>query len=55
MSQLGHLEDLRAQHARLHTQIEEELARVSPDEVRVQELKREKLKIKDEIARQAPH
>ncbi|MBI3453366.1 MAG: YdcH family protein [Rhodospirillales bacterium] len=45
------VEALRAKHARLEHEIEEESHRPLPDTSHVSELKREKLKIKDEIER----
>jgi len=44
-----HIETLRDKHARLEQVIDEENARPHPDEVKLHELKREKLKIKDTI------
>ena len=45
------IETLRARHADLDSQIDEETHRPHPDDIRVAELKREKLKLKDEITR----
>ncbi|MCG8357906.1 MAG: DUF465 domain-containing protein [Kiloniellales bacterium] len=50
-----HLEVLRTKHASLEAEIEEEAQRPHPDDIRIQELKKEKLKIKDEIAGIAVH
>lgn len=44
------LDSLRAKHATLDRAIQEENQRPLPDELRLTELKREKLRIKDEIA-----
>lgn len=44
-----HIETLREKHARLEQVINEESARPHPDEVKLHEWKREKLKIKDAI------
>ena len=44
-----HLQALREKHQALHAQIEEELAQVVPNEMLIQELKKQKLKLKDEI------
>jgi hypothetical protein len=44
------IEALKSKHAALEAQISEEEKRPSPDDVRIHELKREKLKIKDELA-----
>lgn len=45
------VESLRAKHARLEAQIDEETHRPLPDTILVTQLKREKLKIKEEIER----
>lgn len=50
MSTLSHIEALQDKHAHLEKIIEEEQLRPDPDETRIHELKREKLKIKDEIS-----
>jgi hypothetical protein len=50
MSVQQHVEALRAKHAVLEDAIEIENARPHPDDVRLHELKREKLRIKDEIS-----
>ena len=47
------IEALRARHADLDTQIAEEIHRPLPDDIRITELKREKLKLKDEMSRLA--
>lgn len=44
-----HLAALKAKHASLDEQIATETARPLPDEVVISELKRQKLKIKEEI------
>lgn len=44
------LDSLHAKHAALERAIEEEIQRPHPDDFRLTELKREKLRIKDEIA-----
>jgi hypothetical protein len=44
------VETLKAKHADLDLKINEEEGRPSPDEFRISELKREKLRIKDQIA-----
>jgi hypothetical protein len=49
MSLDDHLETLRQKHASLEAAIEEENQRPHPDEIKLHELKREKLRIKDEI------
>lgn len=42
---------LKSQHQELEAAIDAELARPSPDDVRLNELKRQKLRVKDEITR----
>ncbi|MFQ6016664.1 MAG: YdcH family protein [Kiloniellaceae bacterium] len=49
MSADERLDSLRAKHACLEALIEEEKHRPHPDDLRLSELKREKLRIKDEI------
>lgn len=51
MSMASHLSALEQKHRTLEQLIEDELSRPSADEVRVRELKRQKLKLKDEITR----
>ncbi|WP_338467263.1 DUF465 domain-containing protein [Novosphingobium sp. ZN18A2] len=46
----SHISALQSKHAGLERQIAEESARPAPDEVVLMELKRRKLKIKEEIA-----
>ena len=46
-----HIEKLKADHASLETVIFEELHRPLPDEGLIGNLKKQKLRIKDEIAR----
>ncbi len=50
MSVHDRIESLRSQHALLDDAIREESHRPHPDELRIHELKREKLRLKDEIA-----
>jgi len=45
------IEALRERHASLETQIQQETARPVPDDSRIAALKRQKLRIKDEIQR----
>jgi hypothetical protein len=45
------IESLKAKHSRLEHEIDEEVHRPLPDAIHVTELKREKLRIKDEILR----
>lgn len=49
MSTLEHVDSLKAKHADLDRLIAEEEARPHPDEGRITELKRQKLRIKDQI------
>ena len=44
-----HLQALKEKHKALDVQIEEENARPAPNDVIIQELKKQKLKIKEEI------
>jgi uncharacterized protein len=44
-----HLEVLKARHREIDTRIQEEERRPSPDEIKIAKLKREKLKLKEEI------
>lgn len=47
--QNGHLSSLENKHAKLESQIAFEANRPSPDEVRLQALKKQKLAVKDEL------
>ena len=51
MSMTSHLSALEEKHKALERQIEDELSRPSADDARIAELKRLKLKLKDEITR----
>jgi len=51
MSMQDYVESLRSKHAVLEQQIDDELHRPLPDQAMLTRLKREKLRIKDEIAR----
>jgi hypothetical protein len=51
MSLQAHLSELNAKHQALETQIEEALLHPSVDDLRIAELKRKKLRVKDEISR----
>jgi hypothetical protein len=55
MSVLEHVDSLKAKHQDLENLIEEEEARPRPDEDKIHELKRQKLRIKDEIAGHDQH
>lgn len=50
MSVTEHIETLKAKHADLEQLITEEEHRPLPDQTMISELKRQKLRIKDEIA-----
>lgn len=50
MSSTQHAESLRAKHAAIELQIQQEENRPKPDDMLIAELKRQKLRIKDEIA-----
>ena len=45
-----HAEELTSRHAALAAQIDEEEHRPHPDEIKLHELKKEKLRLKDELA-----
>jgi len=51
MSVSAHIENLALKHATLERAIESETSRPHPDESVIAQLKREKLKIKDEMER----
>lgn len=51
MSMTSHLSALEQKHKSLEQQIAEEMSRPLADVARVRELKRQKLKLKDEITR----
>ena len=51
MTMEDRVETLRARHARLEHEIEDEIHRPLPDQVHVTELKRQKLRIKEAITR----
>jgi hypothetical protein len=51
MSMHEHVDSLRSKHARLEQLIDEEQHRPLPDHMTVSRLKKEKLKIKEEIER----
>ncbi|HZF33577.1 MAG TPA: DUF465 domain-containing protein [Candidatus Angelobacter sp.] len=50
MSLIEHVDALRAKHAELENLIDEEEHRPHPDDIVITELKRQKLRIKDQIA-----
>ena len=51
MTMEDRVETLRARHARLEHEIDDEIHRPLPDTIHITELKRQKLRIKEEIAR----
>ena len=53
MTMEDRVESLKMRHARLEEEINDEVHRPLPDQVHVTELKRQKLKIKEEISRLA--
>lgn len=55
MSVMEHMESLKTKHHDLENLIEQEEARPRPDEAKINELKRQKLRIKDEIAQLDRH
>ena len=53
MSLDSHIKELEAKHHALEAKIEQELAHPAPDDLAIAELKRQKLRIKDELTRLA--
>jgi hypothetical protein len=51
MTLAGHLAELSEKHRLLEMRIQEELARPSADDLQISQLKKEKLRIKDEMAK----
>ncbi|MFV0473667.1 MAG: YdcH family protein [Pikeienuella sp.] len=51
MSLSSHLVELRKKHASLEHRIEQELRNPGSDDLQIAELKKEKLRLKDEITR----
>ena len=51
MSLEAHLESLLRKHGNLETEITHAMSRPSPDQVELTQLKREKLRVKEEIER----
>ena len=47
----AHLAELTDRHSALHSKIEDEMARPLGDSLKITELKRQKLRLKDEILR----
>jgi|GEM_PF-427499 len=50
-AQTSHLSALQTKHAGLEARLRDEMARPAPDAAAIQALKRQKLKIKEEIRR----
>ncbi len=55
MSVLDHIEELREKHALLERAIDEEVHRPLPNHDAITDLKRQKLRIKDEIVQLEQH
>jgi hypothetical protein len=55
MADMHRIEELKAKHANLEHLIQEENTRPAPDDGRIADLKRQKLRIKDEIAKLTHH
>jgi hypothetical protein len=53
MGQMVDVVELETVHADLERQIDEEIHRPLPDQIHLTELKREKLKVKEELARRS--
>lgn len=51
MTQQAHVQALTQKHANLERTLSQEISRPSPNALRIAELKRQKLKLKDEIRR----
>jgi hypothetical protein len=51
MSLLSHINELSAKHRAIEQQIQEELTHPGSDDLKISDLKRQKLRIKDEISR----
>ncbi|MEQ1577551.1 MAG: DUF465 domain-containing protein [Hyphomicrobium sp.] len=51
MALSAHLQELSEKHRQLERRIEEEIGRPGSDDLTIRKLKREKLKIKDQITR----
>ncbi len=48
--QSSHVESLKAKHAGLEARLHKEQSRPAPDDAMIQQLKREKLRLKQQIA-----
>ena len=53
MSTLDHLDELKKEHAELSRMVEEEQKKLSADYLYISELKKRKLRIKEQIVRQS--
>ena len=51
MALSAHLQELSERHRQLERRIEQEVARPGSDDLEIRRMKREKLKLKDEMAR----
>jgi hypothetical protein len=51
MTLAGHLQELSEKHRTLETRIQEELARPGADDLQINRLKKEKLRIKEELTK----
>jgi hypothetical protein len=54
MALSAHLEQLQSRHGDIDSQIESEMRSPAPDHVKISQLKRQKLQIKDTIAQMGP-
>lgn len=54
MSAVAHLAELNEKHRMLERRIEEEMSRPAADPTKIKQWKREKLKLKDQIAKLGP-
>ncbi|WP_298918330.1 DUF465 domain-containing protein [uncultured Algimonas sp.] len=55
MTLSAHLEQLQSRHGDIDTQINRELRSPAPDHVKISQLKRQKLQIKDTIMQMGPN
>ncbi|WP_374764053.1 YdcH family protein [Yunchengibacter salinarum] len=55
MSMQTHVEALNSKHARIENAIHTEETRPNPDTIRLMQMKREKLRLKEEISRLKAH
>lgn len=55
MSMTAHIQELRRKHATLSQQVETEQRKPASDGLQIAELKKQKLKIKEEIERLSTH